>query len=141
MKIISLGLLLNGPESYLRSGWNIIDVSVVIISIVSLGITSTGLKFVKIFRLMRVLRPLRVISRDKGLRLGVQALFRSVPNIMNVILILVLFFLIFGIIGVNYLKGQFYSCTFQPNQLQPDLTTIITKWDCLNLGGTWINFD
>ena len=34
----------------------------------------------------------------------------AIPNIVNVIVISLLFFIIFGIIGVNYFKGAFYSC-------------------------------
>ena len=36
----------------------------------------------------------------------------ATPNIANVTIISLLFFLIFGIIGVNYFKGTFYECTF-----------------------------
>jgi len=39
-KIISQGLIFNGKYSYLRTGWNIIDMVVVIVSIISLSITS-----------------------------------------------------------------------------------------------------
>ena len=39
-KIISFGLLRNGKNSYLKNGWNIIDLTVVLISIVSYGFTS-----------------------------------------------------------------------------------------------------
>ena len=69
--MIGYGFAFNGDNSYLRSGWNVIDFLVVVFSVVSLIITSSKLKIVKIFRLLRVLRPLRVISRNKGLRIGI----------------------------------------------------------------------
>lgn len=112
LKIISFGFLLNGSNSYLRNGWNIIDFTVVIISIISMCITSDKLKIVKIIRLLRVLRPLRVISRNKGLKIGIQALFMAVPSLFNVLVIAMLFFMICGIVGVNYFKGTLYSCKF-----------------------------
>lgn len=34
----------------------------------------------------------------------------SVPNIVTIAIISLLFLLIFGIIGVNYNKGALYSC-------------------------------
>lgn len=34
----------------------------------------------------------------------------AIPNIGNVLIISLLFFMIFGIICVNFLKGQFYYC-------------------------------
>ena len=40
MKIISFGFLFNGPNSYLKNGWNIIDISVVFISFISYAFTS-----------------------------------------------------------------------------------------------------
>jgi Ion transport protein len=70
-KIITYGLFFNKENSYLRNGWNVMDIIVVIFSIVSLVVTSGKLKIVKILRLLRVLRPLRVISRNKGLKVGI----------------------------------------------------------------------
>lgn len=109
-KIICLGLLFNGPGSYLRNGWNIIDSTVVVLSIISLSIEGGKLKIFKVFRLLKVLRPLRVISRNKGLKIGIQALFMAIPSILNVIMVSSLFFVIFGIIGINFFKGAFFSC-------------------------------
>ena len=86
-KMISFGLVLNGQHSYLRSGWNCIDLLVVLISIVSYAFTSQKLKIVKVFRLLKVLRPLRVISRNKGLKIAIESLFMAVPSIINVIMV------------------------------------------------------
>lgn len=68
------------------------------------------ISFFKVIRLFRVLRPLRVISRNEGLKISIQALIISIPSVFNVIMITFLFFLIFGIVGVNYLKGMYYRC-------------------------------
>ena len=144
-KMIVLGLAFNGELSYLRSGWNLIDITVVMISIVSFSLSNTKLQTVKILRLLRVLRPLRVISRNKGLKIGIQALFMAVPSLVNVTIVTMFFFLIFGTIGVNYLKGTFYSCwmgTLEPLYLQNNINSYVsTKWDCLNYGGDWVNTD
>ena len=40
MKIIVLGLLFNGPKSYLRVPWNILDIFVVIVGILVLVLQS-----------------------------------------------------------------------------------------------------
>jgi len=109
MKIIALGFIANGKKSYLRKGWNVLDFTIVLMSIVSTTITSQKFKIVKIFRLIRVLRPLRLISRNKLLKIAIQALFMALPNIFNVIVVAMLFFVIFGIIAVNYFKGAFYN--------------------------------
>lgn len=63
IKIIAYGLFFNGVNSYLRIGWNVIDMLIVISSVVGLVHTG-GFKLFKVFRLLRVLRPLRVIARN-----------------------------------------------------------------------------
>jgi len=69
----------------------------------------------------------------------------AIPNIVNVIVISLLFFIIFGIIGVNYFKGAFYTCftndSYPINVVKNFDSLIITKFDCLNYGGIWINND
>lgn len=93
IKSIAFGFLFNGPSSYLRDGWNIIDFFIAIFSIMA--------TFMKVIRLIKVLRPLRMVSRYKGLQISIKALIRSIPNIINVMLIATLFFLIFGIICIT----------------------------------------
>jgi hypothetical protein len=67
------------------------------------------------------------------------ALFQAIPNILNVLLIAGLFFLIFSIIGINFMKGLFYECDTSLSSSLPflDFDKLETKWDCLNAGGDW----
>ena len=110
---------------------NIIDFIIALLSIVSLSLTN--LKVLKALRLLRVMRPLRVIAKNEGLKVAIQALILAIPNIINVTIISLLFFLIFGIIAVNYFKGTYYYCETS-SALEMD-----TKWDCINAGGTWMH--
>ena len=109
IKVISRGFIFNGPKSYILSCWNVLDFSIVIIALLSLTVSkdSGNLKMFKIFRMGRLLRPLRVLSRNEGLRVSIVALAMAVPNMMNLMIIVVLFFLIFAIMGINLFKGQF----------------------------------
>jgi hypothetical protein len=59
---------------------------------------------------LRVLRPLRVISRNESLRLSLNSLVLSVYALINVSIISIVFMIIFGVIGVNYFKGRYYYC-------------------------------
>lgn len=63
IKIVVLGFVFNGAKSYLRSWWSVIDFLTVVTSLVSyIGSTDeSGLSFFKIFRVVRFLRPLRII--------------------------------------------------------------------------------
>lgn len=140
-KIVTFGFLFNKSKSYMRNTWNIMDSVVVVVSIISLAMQSNKIKTVKILRLLRVLRPLRVISRNKGLKIGIQALFKALPNIFNVIVVSLLFFIIFAIIGVNYFKGSFFYCQSGDDLIFDVERLVETKWDCFNFGGAWLNAD
>ena len=65
-KVIVLGFLLNGKESYIRNPWNIMDFIIVAISLISITFRDAGSKLsvLKTLRMMRVARPLRMISRN-----------------------------------------------------------------------------
>ena len=134
LKLISYGVLFNGEESYLKSMYNCLDFFIVCISILSLSLSGANLGFFKILRLLRILRPLRVISRNEGLKIALSALFMALPNIANVSIVSGLFFLIFGIIGVFYFNGLYFTCNYAL------AGTLDHKWDCLNLGGEWQEF-
>jgi hypothetical protein len=108
IKVIVLGFAANGPKSYIRGGWNILDFIIVIISLFSLGFRGSSLSKLKALRTIRVLRPLRLIGRNANMKVVINSVIRSVPTIGNVMLISVFFFLLFGIIGVNYFKGSFF---------------------------------
>ena len=110
LKIIAYGFVCNGKSSYLCNGWDILDFIIVLLSSVSIAANSTNIKSFKALRMLRVLRPLRVISRNDGLKLAVKALLMSIPDIINVMIISLLFFLVFGIFSVNYFKGSFHYC-------------------------------
>ena len=93
-------------------------------------------------RALRALRPLRVISRNEGLKLVVNSLFSSLPAMGNVMLVCGLFVLIFAILGVNFFKGRFYSCSFPyESSIKEEelLFWVYTKQDCIDQGGQWKN--
>lgn len=84
LKILAHGFLLNGPQSYLRNSWNIIDFLSVISSLLSMNPnTSDNFKVLKIMRVLKVLRPLKMVSRNKGLKVSIMALLKSLPDIVN----------------------------------------------------------
>ena len=62
------------------------------------------------FRALRALRPLRMISKDEGMKTIVNSLLKAIPSLFNVALINILFFVVFGILGVQIFKGQIGHC-------------------------------
>ncbi|XP_030839908.1 voltage-dependent T-type calcium channel subunit alpha-1I isoform X5 [Strongylocentrotus purpuratus] len=116
VKVLAKGFLF-GTHAYLHSGWNVMDGSLVIVSWIDLLITAVSssspeiFSILRVFRLLRTLRPLRVISRAPGLKLVVQTLLSSLRPIGNIVIICCTFFIIFGILGIQLFKGQFYYCS------------------------------
>ncbi|KAL4176852.1 hypothetical protein KRP22_001792 [Phytophthora ramorum] len=95
-------------------GWNVLDCVIVISSLVMLAESSSrrhSLKSLRSLRTFRAFRPLRVISRRPGLKLVVNALIEAIPAVFNVLIVCALFYLVFSIFAVNYLKGKLNSCT------------------------------
>jgi hypothetical protein len=107
MKIIAYGLINNGEGSFLRNIWNVLDFFIMFLSVLS---TLPSIKHLQVFKMFRVFRILRLISKTEGLKIGLSALFRAVPNIVRITIIILLFFLIFGIIAVSFFKGTFHYC-------------------------------
>lgn len=139
IKVVSTGMFY-GQDAYFTSGWNIMDGSLVIISIIDLlmGVISESspriFGILRVFRLLRSLRPLRVINRAPGLKLVVQTLLSSLRPIGNIVLICCTFFIIFGILGVQLFKGTFYYCEGE------NIKHVKNKSDCESIpGNVWIN--
>jgi len=114
VKIIVMGFYC-GEKTYLKDGWNRLDFFIVLVGVVDLIIANStselDLRFLRALRALRALRPLRMVSRNEGLKIVVSAVLQALPDVMNVFLIMLLFYLIFGILGVIFFKGSFYQCS------------------------------
>ena len=120
-KVIANGLITPYPTAYLRDAWNQLDAVIVIISWVSFdtsaftGDTDTdsnpAFAALKTLRTFRALRPLRMISRNPGMKLVVNSLLRAMPGVANVMSVQLLFMLIFGILGQQLFSGKMAFCT------------------------------
>lgn len=76
----------------------------------------------------------------------VNALIQAIPAIFNVLLVCLIFWLIFSIMGVQLFLGKFYQCIDAVTKIKFNSTYIPNKLTCLNTNGTiWynpqINFD
>ena len=135
---------MNGKNSYLRRPENAFDFIVITFSVASMfgNTNSKSFNKLKVLRILRVLRPLRLISRSEGLKLAINSLSRAIPNILNLLIVCFIFFLLFGIFGVNYFKGIFNNnFNLLGTFFYCDITTARDKWDCMDLGGNWVNQD
>ncbi|XP_074972053.1 voltage-dependent L-type calcium channel subunit alpha-1S-like [Phalacrocorax aristotelis] len=123
LKMTAYGAFLH-KGSFCRNSFNILDLLVVAVSLISMGIESSAISVVKILRVLRVLRPLRAINRAKGLKHVVQCVFVAIKTIGNIVVVTTLLQFMFACIGVQLFKGKFYRCT-DPSKM--------TEKECRNL--------
>ncbi|XP_072242385.1 sodium channel, voltage-gated, type I like, alpha b isoform X4 [Leuresthes tenuis] len=140
-----------GFVKYFTNAWCWLDFLIVDVSLVSLVANALGyseLTAIKSLRTLRALRPLRALSRFEGMRVVVNALLGAIPSIMNVLLVCLIFWLIFSIMGVNLFAGKYYHCINTTTEEVFPISIVNNKTDCLNMindSARWknvkINFD
>uniref|UniRef100_A0A672VBB1 Voltage-dependent L-type calcium channel subunit alpha n=1 Tax=Strigops habroptila TaxID=2489341 RepID=A0A672VBB1_STRHB len=108
LKMTAFGAFLH-KGSFCRNYFNLLDLLVVGVSLVSFGIQSSAISVVKILRVLRVLRPLRAINRAKGLKHVVQCVFVAIRTIGNIMIVTTLLQFMFACIGVQLFKVSSHS--------------------------------
>uniref|UniRef100_A0A3B1IDF5 Sodium channel protein n=2 Tax=Astyanax mexicanus TaxID=7994 RepID=A0A3B1IDF5_ASTMX len=139
-----------GFKKYFTNYWCWLDFLIVDVSLVSLVANTLGYSdfaAIKSLRTLRALRPLRALSRFEGMRVVVNALIGAIPSIMNVLLVCLIFWLIFSIMGVNLFAGKFGRCLNRTGFVY-NASHINNKTECLAMNDTqyyWskvkVNFD
>ncbi|XP_054592138.2 sodium channel, voltage gated, type V-like, alpha b isoform X2 [Nothobranchius furzeri] len=140
-----------GFKKYFTNYWCWLDFLIVDVSLISLVANTLGysdLAAIKSLRTLRALRPLRALSRFEGMRVVVNALIGAIPSIMNVLLVCLIFWLIFSIMGVNLFAGKFGRCVNRTGFVY-DASVINNKSECNAFNDTslyyWtkvkVNFD
>ena len=97
---ISIKLIVYGT-SFFKDGWNNFDFILVAMSWIPTGGVFSS------FRAFRILRTLRLVTRMQKLRVIVQAIIESIPNVGWASLLLLLIFYIFAIMGTTLFGEQF----------------------------------
>ena len=103
LKIIAMGLVL-GKNTYLRDNWNILDAVVVIAGWIELEYTGSGVN-ISALRALRILRPLRSITRIEGMKIVFSALMNSVRPLVSAMALLSFYYLISGIGTLQLFMG------------------------------------
>uniref|UniRef100_A0AAR2JA96 Sodium channel protein n=1 Tax=Pygocentrus nattereri TaxID=42514 RepID=A0AAR2JA96_PYGNA len=122
-----------GFKTYFTNAWCWLDFLIVDVSLISLTANILGyseLGPIKSLRTLRALRPLRALSRFEGMRVVVNALVGAIPSIFNVMLVCLIFWLIFSIMGVNLFAGKFYYCLNTTSEELFPLEDVNNKSDC-----------
>eukprot|EP01012_Entosiphon_sulcatum_P008171 TRINITY_DN14339_c0_g1_i2.p1 TRINITY_DN14339_c0_g1~~TRINITY_DN14339_c0_g1_i2.p1 ORF type:complete len:1845 (-),score=307.13 TRINITY_DN14339_c0_g1_i2:77-5611(-) len=109
IKLIALGLF-RPSDAFFRSGWNLMDLVIVIAGGISLAPQVAN---VSVVRLLRVLRPLRSVTRVAGLRVLVNCIFKSIPKLLDVFILLTFFLVVFAILGLQLWSGKLHQRCYQ----------------------------
>uniref|UniRef100_A0A3Q1GYU6 Sodium channel protein n=1 Tax=Acanthochromis polyacanthus TaxID=80966 RepID=A0A3Q1GYU6_9TELE len=136
-----------GFKTYFTNAWCWLDFFIVDISLISLVANWMGysdLGPIKSLRTLRALRPLRALSRFEGMRVVVNALVGAIPSIFNVLLVCLIFWLIFSIMGVNLFAGKYYRCINTTTEELFLLTEVNNHSDCMAIQeatqeARWVN--
>ncbi|XP_044859349.1 sodium channel protein type 4 subunit alpha-like isoform X3 [Mauremys mutica] len=98
MKILAL------RHYFFTDGWNIFDLLVVILSLVSVGVAVVlkSPSLLRIIRLVRISRILRLIRQAQGIRTLLFTLLMSLPALFNIGLLLFLIMYIYAILGMSF---------------------------------------
>ncbi len=91
-------------KNFFKDGWNNFDFILVAISWIPTGGAFSSFRA---FRVLRALRALRLITRLQKLRIIVQAIIESIPNVGWASLLLLLIFYIFSIMGTTMFSEAF----------------------------------
>ena len=111
-------LLAYGVRPYFHSSWNRFDFFVVIASIVDLAVANIegfdasflkSFQIIRVLRVMRISRVLRLIKSLKGLEKLIQTLSWSLTALANVLLLMIIFFCIFAILGCYFYDNIIYE--------------------------------
>lgn len=128
-KSIALGLW-TGSGSYIKDHWNKLDLIILALSLVDIAVTSVDISIVKLLRSLRILRPLKLIRYNTSMKIVLKSLINSILSSFNVIAVISIIWLIFGILGVSLFKGKLYYCSNREiNNMQ----------DCHEAGYSWVN--
>ncbi|EKX53939.1 hypothetical protein GUITHDRAFT_132377 [Guillardia theta CCMP2712] len=109
-RVMCHGLLFT-KNAYLKSGWNIMDSVVLLFSWIDVSNVMTNGKIAKVFRLGRALRPLRLMKRNIGMRILIDALIGTLAPVWYVIVFMMISFVVFAIVGMSLFGRKLYRCT------------------------------
>nr|CAB3265896.1 sodium channel protein 1 brain-like [Phallusia mammillata] len=128
-----------GFTKYFTQVWCILDSAIVAASWAGILLQSQASQF-RVLRALRAFRPLRAVSRWQGMKVVVDALIYCIPSIGNVLCVCLLIWFVFGIIGVQYFKGQFYRCVDASDNMVND-SAVVNKTTCLDSPNDyrWVN--
>ena len=101
LKVVALGFVLH-RYSYLRDPWNWLELFCVIIAFVSLDPSVQNMAFIRALRIFVILRSMRSAVNMHAL---ISALYQSLKQLADVLIVLLFMVAVFAIVGVEMFGG------------------------------------
>ncbi|XP_051808157.1 sodium channel protein type 4 subunit alpha B-like [Acanthochromis polyacanthus] len=115
-----------GFKKYFSSFWCWLDFLILDVSLVSLLLRWMGFNT----HYLRTLRTLRVPSRFQGMKVVLKVLVVTLPAMLEVLLVVLTVWLIFGNLGVNLFAGKFYYCFNETSEELFHTDAVSNKTEC-----------
>src|ERR671912_1635534 len=115
------------PQTYFKEPWNCFDFAIIILSLMP-----TSGQFSTIARLVRLLRITRLVTKSIELRAIVSTLIRSIPSIVNILILLSILFFIYAVIGYHLFRNV------DPQHWSSFPTSATTLFQIITLEG-WVD--
>jgi hypothetical protein len=102
--------LIGLKSTYFHTGWNIFDMIIVFATDVGivLKFMNLGKNFsttMTIFRAFRIMRMFKLVRSSKNMRLIIDTVFNILPQISNVMTLILLLFFVYAALGINIFSG------------------------------------
>jgi hypothetical protein len=132
-----------GPIVYYSDAFTYLDTFIIVFSIIDMSSpadtdtdstaggkkknVSSQLSFLRVFRIFRVVRLTKILRRIKSMRLIIVSISKAIINVSYIICIILMFILIFVLLGMSLLSGNLHYQSF--------LEAFYTTYQILTLEG------
>ena len=110
MKVLAFGIL-----GYSKDRYNLFDATVVTAGLIELAYRNSSLAVARAFRLLRVMRTTRLITRNKNMRRLIDTTMESFSAILNFCGVLFVFVFVFTVLGMQLFGGRDEFWDARPN--------------------------
>ncbi|KAL4460880.1 hypothetical protein ABPG74_016352 [Tetrahymena malaccensis] len=131
LKMLAYGIYNKNSDSYLKNGWNIIDLTSIVISL-GVFFFPDSLRFMNGFRAIRIIK---LSQRMASVKIVLISIIKSIPTVAKLSLLAFASLTFFALFPLKYFKGKYYQCA---NSIDSNIST---KWDCMDTGGDWVPQD
>ena len=134
IKVTAFGFIFNGPDSFMRNGFDCLDFVFIVVSTWLLVERENAQNVTNILRMVkgiRVARMIKMVGNFKALSIFWNTVKRSLRQIVAIVLSSLTILLIFAIFAVYFMYDE---CVFDGNENY----SVSSKLECGQKGGIWV---